>query len=76
MLMPLNEACAETRGFDVLVMPNSTVTSFQISAGLVGGLALHPVPHGKDYAVFEPVHGSAPKYAGMDKVIPGNHSLR
>jgi len=58
--------------FDVLVMPNlyGDIIS-DICAGLVGGLGVAPGANiGKDYAVFEPVHGSAPKYAGMDKVNP------
>ena len=38
---------------------------------LVGGLGFAPSGNiGKKYAVFEPVHGSAPKYAGKNKVNP------
>jgi isocitrate dehydrogenase (NAD+) len=58
--------------FDVLVMPNlyGDILS-DLCAGLVGGLGVAPGANiGKDYAVFEPVHGSAPKYTGMDKVNP------
>jgi isocitrate dehydrogenase (NAD+) len=57
---------------DVLVMPNlyGDILS-DICAGLVGGLGVAPGANiGKEYAVFEPVHGSAPKYTGMDKVNP------
>ncbi len=57
---------------DVLVLPNlyGDILS-DICAGLVGGLGVAPGANiGMDYAVFEPVHGSAPKYAGMDKVNP------
>ena len=42
-----------------------------LCAGLVGGLGVAPGANiGDDAAVFEPVHGSAPKYAGQDKVNP------
>src|SRR5207302_7311996 len=40
-------------------------------AGLVGGLGFAPSANlGDEYAVFEPTHGSAPKYAGQYKVNP------
>ena len=40
-------------------------------AGLVGGLGFAPSANlGDNYAVFEPTHGSAPKYAGQYKVNP------
>ena len=39
--------------------------------GLVGGLGVAPGGNiGDDYAVFEPTHGSAPKYKGLNKVNP------
>ena len=42
-----------------------------LCAGLVGGLGFAPSANlGDNYAVFEPTHGSAPKYAGQDKVNP------
>ena len=42
-----------------------------LCAGLVGGLGFAPSANlGDDYAVFEPTHGSAPKYAGQYKVNP------
>ncbi len=42
-----------------------------LCAGLNGGLGVAPGANiGDDAAVFEPVHGSAPKYAGQDKVNP------
>src|SRR5215470_17608669 len=41
------------------------------SDGLLGGLGVAPGANiGSQYAVFEPVHGSAPKYAGLNKVNP------
>lgn len=58
--------------FDVLVMPNlyGDILS-DVAAGLVGGLGVAPGANiGTDLAVFEPVHGSAPKYTGMNKVNP------
>jgi len=42
-----------------------------LCAGLIGGLGIAPGANiGDDIAVFEPIHGSAPKYAGMQKVNP------
>src|SRR5215210_6891525 len=42
-----------------------------LAAGLVGGLGVAPGANiGEDGAVFEPVHGSAPKYAGQNKANP------
>ncbi len=58
--------------YDVLVCPNlyGDIVS-DLCAGLVGGLGVAPGANlGADVAVFEPVHGSAPKYAGQDKVNP------
>ena len=59
--------------FDVLVMENmfGDILSDQI-AGLVGGLGLAPGGNiGKDVAIFEPVHGSAPDIAGKGIANPG-----
>lgn len=58
--------------YDVLVMPNlyGDIIS-DLCAGLVGGLGVAPGANiGTEAAVFEPVHGSAPKYAGQNKVNP------
>lgn len=58
--------------YDVLVMPNlyGDILS-DLAAGLVGGLGVVPSANiGDHLAVFEPVHGSAPKYAGQDKMNP------
>jgi len=58
--------------YDVLVLPNlyGDIVS-DLAAGLVGGLGVAPGANiGPDAAVFEPVHGSAPKYAGLNKVNP------
>ncbi len=58
--------------YDVLVLPNlyGDIIS-DLSTGLIGGLGVAPGANiGNQYAVFEPVHGSAPKYAGQNKVNP------
>ncbi|HYM82955.1 MAG TPA: isocitrate/isopropylmalate dehydrogenase family protein [Candidatus Dormibacteraeota bacterium] len=58
--------------YDVLVLPNlyGDIVS-DLAAGLVGGLGVAPGANiGTKAAVFEPVHGSAPKYAGQDKADP------
>ena len=58
--------------FDVIVAPNlyGDILS-DLCAGLVGGLGLAPGANiGDEIAVFEPTHGSAPKYAGQNKVNP------
>jgi len=58
--------------YDVIVCPNlyGDILS-DLCAGLVGGLGMAPGANiGEKYAVFEPVHGSAPKYAGLNKVNP------
>ena len=58
--------------FDILVCPNlyGDILS-DLCAGLVGGLGVAPGGNiGDNYAVFEPTHGSAPKYKGLNKVNP------
>lgn len=58
--------------YDVLVLPNlfGDIVS-DLASGLVGGLGVAPGANfGQDLAVFEPVHGSAPKYAGKNRVNP------
>jgi len=58
--------------YDVLVMPNlyGDIVS-DLCSGLVGGLGVAPGANiGKDRAVFEPVHGSAPKRAGQNMANP------
>jgi isocitrate dehydrogenase (NAD+) len=58
--------------YDVLVLPNlyGDIVS-DLAAGLVGGLGVAPGANiGTHAAVFEPVHGSAPKYAGQNKANP------
>ena len=58
--------------YDVMVLPNlyGDIVS-DLCAGLVGGLGVAPGANiGTEASVFEPVHGSAPKYAGLDKANP------
>jgi isocitrate/isopropylmalate dehydrogenase len=58
--------------FDVIVTSNlfGDILSDE-SAGLVGGLGLAPSANiGEDYALFEPVHGSAPRLAGKNIANP------
>ena len=58
--------------YDVIVTTNlfGDILS-DLCAGLAGGLGVAPgALYGDELAVFEPVHGSAPKYAGLDKADP------
>jgi isocitrate dehydrogenase (NAD+) len=58
--------------FDVLVLPNlyGDIVS-DLCAGLIGGLGIAPGANiGEEAALFEPVHGAAPKYTGKNKVNP------
>jgi len=58
--------------YDVLVLPNlyGDILS-DLCAGLVGGLGVAPGANlGDEAALFEPTHGSAPKYTGQNKVNP------
>ena len=58
--------------FDVLLLPNlyGDIVS-DLCAGLIGGLGIAQGANiGSDYAVFEPVHGSAPDIAGKDIANP------
>ncbi len=58
--------------YDVIVLPNlyGDIIS-DLCAGLVGGLGVAPGANiGTEAAVFEPTHGSAPKYKGQNKVNP------
>ena len=58
--------------YDVLLLPNlyGDILS-DLCAGLVGGLGVAPgANYGDDCAMFEAIHGSAPKYTGLNKVNP------
>ena len=58
--------------YDIIVCPNLYGDMISdLCAGLVGGLGLAPGGNiGDEIAVFEPTHGSAPKYTGLNKVNP------
>lgn len=63
---------ARPEEYDVLVLPNlyGDIVS-DLCAGLVGGLGVAPGANiGDEVAVFEPTHGSAPKYAGLNRANP------
>ena len=58
--------------FDVLVLPNlyGDIIS-DLCAGLVGSMGVAPGANiGDEVAIFEPTHGSAPKYTGQNKANP------
>jgi len=58
--------------YEVMVMPNlyGDILS-ELCAGLVGGLGIVPGANiGEQAALFEPVHGSVPKYAGQNRANP------
>ncbi len=58
--------------YDIIVCPNLNGDYISDAlAGLIGGLGVAPGANiGDYYAVFEATHGTAPKYAGLDKVNP------
>jgi len=60
--------------YDVLAMPNLNGDYMSDAlAAMVGGLGMAPGANiGDDIALFEATHGTAPKYAGKDKVNPGS----
>jgi isocitrate dehydrogenase len=60
--------------YSVLAMPNLNGDYFSdAAAAQVGGLGLAPGANiGDEAALFEATHGTAPKYAGQDKVNPGS----
>ena len=67
-----NQLMQWPQDYDVLVLPNlyGDVVS-DLGAGMIGGLGLAGGANiGEEAAVFEATHGSAPKYAGLDKVNP------
>jgi isocitrate dehydrogenase (NAD+) len=66
------ELVRKPQTFDVLVLPNlyGDIIS-DLCAGLCGGMGIAPGANiGDKVAIFEPTHGSAPKYAGQNKVNP------
>ena len=63
-----------TAGYSVLATTNLNGDYLSdAAAGQIGGLGIAPGGNvGSGYAVFEATHGTAPKYAGQDKVNPGS----
>jgi len=61
-----------TEDYDVLATPNLNGDYLSdAAAAQIGGLGVAPGGNiGDAHALFEPIHGTAPKYAGMDKVNP------
>jgi len=68
----LQQLLTRTEQYDVLAMPNLNGDYLSDSAGAqIGGLGIAPGANlGDGRVLAEPVHGSAPKYAGQDKVNP------
>jgi isocitrate dehydrogenase len=68
----LQQLLTRTGQYDVLAMPNLNGDYLSDSAGAqIGGLGIAPGANfGEGRCLAEPVHGSAPKYAGEDKVNP------
>jgi isocitrate dehydrogenase (NAD+) len=67
-----NQLVSRPEEYDVVVLPNlyGDIVS-DLGAGMIGGLGMAPGANvGDEYAVFEAVHGSAPKYKGQNKVNP------
>ncbi|MEF8841807.1 MAG: isocitrate dehydrogenase (NADP(+)) [Haloarculaceae archaeon] len=68
----LQQLLTRTDQYDVLAMPNLNGDYLSDAAGAqIGGLGIAPGGNiGDGRFLAEPVHGSAPKYAGQDKVNP------
>jgi len=66
-----------TDEYDILILPNLNGDYISdAAAGQVGGLGVAPGANIGDFiAVFEATHGTAPKYAGLDKVNPSSMIL-
>jgi isocitrate dehydrogenase (NAD+) len=67
-----NQLVSRPEEYDVIVLPNlyGDIVS-DLGAGMIGGLGIAPGANvGTEYAVFEAVHGSAPKYKGQNKINP------
>ncbi len=70
----LQQLLTRTKEYDILVLPNLNGDYLSdAAAAQVGGLGMAPGANIGDYvALFEATHGTAPKYAGLDKVNPGS----
>ncbi len=73
----LQQVLTRTEEYDIIAAPNLNGDYLSDAcAAQIGGLGLAPGANiGDDIALFEPTHGSVPKYAGMDKVNPGSMIL-
>ncbi|KXA91315.1 isocitrate dehydrogenase [candidate division MSBL1 archaeon SCGC-AAA259A05] len=73
----LQQILTRTSNYDILATPNLNGDYLSdAAAGQVGGLGIAPGSNiGDGKGVFEPTHGSAPKYAGQDKVNPTGEIL-
>jgi isocitrate dehydrogenase len=73
----LQQVLTRTEDYDVIATPNLNGDYLSDAcAAQIGGLGLAPGANIGDYmALFEPTHGSSPKYAGMDKANPGSMIL-
>jgi len=71
------QVIARPAEYDVLLCPNLNGDYLSDAcAALIGGLGVAPGANiGDDVAIFEPTHGSAPKYAGQDMVNPTSFIL-
>ncbi len=70
----LQQLLTRTKEYDILVLPNLNGDYLSdAAAAQVGGLGMAPGANiGDHVALFEATHGTAPKYAGLDKVNPGS----
>ncbi len=70
----LQQILTRSSEYDVLVLPNLNGDYISDAcAAQVGGLGMAPGANIGDFvALFEATHGTAPKYAGLDKVNPGS----
>jgi isocitrate dehydrogenase len=68
----LQQILTRTDQYDVLALPNLNGDYLSDACGAqIGGLGIAPgINLGDGRVLAEPVHGSAPKYAGQDKVNP------
>jgi len=68
------QVLTRTDEYDVIALPNLNGDYLSDAcAAQIGGLGLAPGANIGDFtALFEPTHGTAPKYAGLDKVNPGS----
>jgi isocitrate dehydrogenase len=75
----LQQVLTRPREFDVIATPNLNGDYLSDAlAAQVGGIGIAPggnINYATGHAIFEATHGTAPKYAGQDKVNPGSVAL-